>query len=72
MQQRRMQSVLYVMSETQSRRWVCRHGEIIRQAEWADFYGRAFALERVLVSWTICLFYANVSKRSRGVTMYEY
>jgi hypothetical protein len=25
-----------VMSETQSRRWVCRHGEIIRQAEWAE------------------------------------
>ena len=25
-----------VMSETQSRRWVCRHGEIIRQAERAE------------------------------------
>ncbi|HZB99822.1 MAG TPA: hypothetical protein VE844_00140, partial [Gammaproteobacteria bacterium] len=25
-----------VMSETQSRRWVGRHGEIIRQAEWAE------------------------------------
>jgi hypothetical protein len=25
-----------VLSETQSRRWVCRHGELIRQAEWAE------------------------------------
>jgi hypothetical protein len=25
-----------VMSETQSRRWVCRHGKIIRQAERAE------------------------------------